>query len=73
MYNPRLRAWLHRISVPTLVVWGESDGIVTPAYGREFARAIPGARFETIAGCGHHPEIERPEELAALIASFVKG
>ena len=34
---------------------------------------IPGARFATIADCGHHPEIERPEQLAALIGSFVRG
>jgi pimeloyl-ACP methyl ester carboxylesterase len=73
MYNPRLRTWLHRISVPSLVVWGESDGIVSPEYGRAYAGLIPGARFETIARCGHHPEIERPDELAALIASFVEG
>ena len=73
MYNPRLRHWLGRIAVPSLVVWGDSDGIVTTDYGRAFARSIPGARFETIARCGHHPEIERPEELAALIGSFVKG
>jgi pimeloyl-ACP methyl ester carboxylesterase len=73
MYNPRLRDWLGRISVPTLVTWGDSDGVVTPDYGRGFARLIPGARFETIAGCGHHPEIERPDELAALIGSFVRG
>ena len=73
MYNPQLPRWLGRISVPTLVVWGESDRIVTPDYGRAFARLIPGARFETIAGCGHHPEVERPEDLASLIGSFVKG
>jgi pimeloyl-ACP methyl ester carboxylesterase len=73
MYNPRLPRWLGRIGVPSMVVWGESDGIVTPDYGRAFARLIPGARFTTIAGAGHHPEIERPEELAALIGSFVRG
>jgi pimeloyl-ACP methyl ester carboxylesterase len=73
MYNPQLPRWLGRIDVPTLVVWGDSDGIVSPDYGRAFARLIPGARFETIAGCGHHPEIERPEQLAALIGSFVEG
>jgi pimeloyl-ACP methyl ester carboxylesterase len=71
MYNPRLPLWLGRVNVPTLVVWGDSDGIVSPDYGRAFARLIPGARFESIAGCGHHPEIERPEELAALIAGFM--
>lgn len=73
MYNPRLPRWLGRIGVPTLVAWGGSDGIVSPDYGRAFAGLIPGARFETIAGAGHHPEIERPEELAALIGSFVRG
>jgi pimeloyl-ACP methyl ester carboxylesterase len=73
MYNPQLPRWLGRIAVPCLVVWGDSDGIVSPAYGRAFARLIPGARFETIADCGHHPEIERPDELAALIGSFVRG
>ena len=73
LYNPQLPRWLGRIGVPTLVAWGQSDGIVTPAYGRAYANLIPGARFETIAGAGHCPEIERPEALAALIASFVGG
>ena len=71
MYNPQLPRWLGRISVPTLVVWGDNDGIVSPDYGRAFARLIRGARYETIAECGHHPEIERPEELTALIAGFL--
>jgi pimeloyl-ACP methyl ester carboxylesterase len=73
MYNPQLPRWLSRIAVPTLVAWGDSDGIVSPDYGRAYARMIPGARFETIAGAGHHPDIERPEELAALVGSFVGG
>lgn len=73
MYNPQLPRWLSRIDVPTLVVWGDNDGIVSPDYGRAFARLIPNSRFETIADCGHHPEIERPEKLAALIGSFVGG
>jgi len=71
MYNPRLKRWLGRIAVPTLVAWGESDGIVSPDYGRAFAGLIPGSRFETIAGAGHHPDIERPDELAASIARFL--
>lgn len=72
MYNPQLNRWLGRIAVPTLVVWGESDGIVTPAYGRAFAGLIPGARFETIAGAGHHPEVEQPEALSQRIAPFMR-
>jgi pimeloyl-ACP methyl ester carboxylesterase len=72
MYNPRLRRWLRRISVPTLVLWGESDGIVAPAYGRAYAAEIPDARFEPIAGAGHHPQIERPEAFVDRLVSFVK-
>ena len=53
------------------MAWGESDGIVSPDYGRAFAGLIPGSRFETIAGAGHHPDIERPDELAASIARFL--
>jgi len=34
MYNPQLKRWLRRITVPTLVLWGTSDGIVMPSYGR---------------------------------------
>ena len=49
LYNPQLKNWLGRIRVPTLVLWGESDRIVTPEYGRAYAGLIPGARFELIA------------------------
>ena len=72
MFNPRLRRWLARIGVPTLVLWGEADGIVTPAYGRAYAAGIPGARFETIAGAGHHPHIERPEAFVDRLAAFLE-
>jgi len=53
------------------VLWGVSDGVVKPAYGEAYARLIPGARFETIANAGHHPEIEQPEALAARVRAFL--
>ncbi len=49
MYNPHLHRWLRRIGVPTLMLWGASDGIVTPAYGRAYSELIPDSRFELIA------------------------
>lgn len=70
MHNPGLRRWLHRIDVATLLLWGESDGFVTPDYGRAWAAAIPGARLETIAEAGHFPHLERPEETAARVLAF---
>jgi pimeloyl-ACP methyl ester carboxylesterase len=71
MYNPQLPRWLSRIAVPTLVLWGESDGIVKPSYGEAYAALIPGARFQAIAGAGHHPEIEQPAALADHMLGFL--
>jgi pimeloyl-ACP methyl ester carboxylesterase len=71
MYNPRLSAWLGRIRVPTLVLWGEQDGIVAPAYGGAYAALIPGARFVTVPRAGHHPEIEQPEAFARHLLAFL--
>jgi pimeloyl-ACP methyl ester carboxylesterase len=71
LYNPQLKRWLGRIRVPTLVLWGASDGIVAPSYGRAYAARIPGARFELLAGAGHHPEIEQAEAFVDAIVRFL--
>jgi pimeloyl-ACP methyl ester carboxylesterase len=71
LYNPQLKQWLGRIRVPTLVLWGDSDRVVSPDYGRAYAGLIPGARFEAIEAAGHYPEIEQPERFAARIAAFL--
>jgi pimeloyl-ACP methyl ester carboxylesterase len=73
LYNPQLKRWLGRIRVPTLVLWGQSDRIVSPEYGRAYAGLIPGARFEVINEAGHHPELEQPERFAARVAAFLRG
>ncbi|HLY46838.1 MAG TPA: alpha/beta hydrolase [Stellaceae bacterium] len=71
MYNPQLKHWLRRIAVPSLVLWGAGDGIVTPAYGRAYAGLIPGARFAAIEKAGHHPELEQPEALVEQVTRFL--
>jgi pimeloyl-ACP methyl ester carboxylesterase len=55
--------------VPTLVVWGASDGIVKASYGRAYSSLIPQSRFELIERAGHHPEIE---QAAAFVDTVVK-
>lgn len=70
MHNPRLKPWLHRIDKPTLLLWGNRDRIVTPAYGEAWVREIPGARIEVIPECGHYPAWEQPDAFAAKIAAF---
>ncbi len=73
MHDPKLKGRLHRIGVPTLVLWGESDRIAAPDYGRAYAAAMPGARFETIARAGHFPHLEQPDAFARRILAFAAG
>lgn len=70
LHNPKLPYRLHRISVPTLVVWGQSDGVVTPDYGRKYAELIPGAKFVTIPEAGHSPPAEQPEAFVRTVLDF---
>jgi pimeloyl-ACP methyl ester carboxylesterase len=70
MGDPSLRARLADVRVPVLVVWGDSDRVVTPAYGRAVAEAFADARFELIAQCGRMPQIEQPARLLELVASM---
>jgi pimeloyl-ACP methyl ester carboxylesterase len=72
MYNPQLPRWLRRINVPTLLLWGMSDRVVTPDYGRAYSRLIPGSRLELIEAAGHHPEIEQPEAFAERVSRFLE-
>lgn len=73
MYNPKLLVRLGRIRLPTLVLWGNTDHMVTPAYGKAFADAIPGARFEAINEAGHYPYLEQPGAFADTLTGFLKA
>ena len=70
MHNPSLRHWLHRIDKPTLVLWGEHDGLASPDYGRKFANKIPGAEFSLISEAAHFPHIEQPQQVLTAIRKF---
>jgi len=71
MHDPKLKQRLHRIRIPTLLLWGTADRIVSQPYGQAYCAAIPGARFEPIARAGHFPHLEQPEEFARRILAFV--
>ncbi|HEV2598808.1 alpha/beta fold hydrolase [Sphingopyxis sp.] len=65
------RPRLHEIAVPTLLIWGEKDGITSRAHHDEILDAIPGARLEVIAGAGHLPTVEAPEAVVPLLSEFI--
>ena len=59
--------------LPTLVVTGEQDVLISPEAAQRMAQAIPGAQLATIAGAGHLPPVEQPEATARVLAEFLKG
>jgi len=73
MHDPGLRSRLSGIQVPALVLWGAADRIMTPAYGKAFADAIPGARFEVIPKAGHLPYLEQPEATFQALEDFMRS
>jgi pimeloyl-ACP methyl ester carboxylesterase len=71
MHNPKLRYRLHRINVPTLLLWGASDGVVPVAYAEAYRQLIPGARLVVIPEAGHLPHRERPDMVLQHVLAFV--
>lgn len=67
MADPTFAGRLGQMTIPVHVVWGESDRIVTPDYGKALAAAIPGATFTLLPRTGHLPQVESPEELLGTL------
>ncbi|GAA4205959.1 alpha/beta fold hydrolase [Actinocatenispora rupis] len=72
MSDPTLAGRLAGLTTPTHVLWGASDRIVDPAYGRAYADAIPGATFTVLPGTGHLPQLETPETVLDKVLSIVR-
>jgi pimeloyl-ACP methyl ester carboxylesterase len=71
LHNPKLKHRLHRVRVPTLLVWGKDDGVVTPDYGRALSRLLPQARFAVVEQAGHYPHLEQPAAFLALVRDYI--
>ncbi|MEU6237201.1 alpha/beta hydrolase [Kitasatospora sp. NPDC047058] len=71
MHDPRLLDRLGGVQVPTLLLWGESDRVVTPAYGAAYAAAFGDARLELVPRAGHLPQIEQPEATYRLVEAHL--
>jgi pimeloyl-ACP methyl ester carboxylesterase len=72
LYNPHLHKWLHRISTPTLILWGDHDRIIPAAYGPAYQKLIPGSKLEVFKNCGHVPQTEMADAWVRKIAAFAK-
>ena len=72
-HDPQLRKWLHRIDVPTLIVWGDGDKILPEPYGEAYHRLIKGSRLEVLPACGHIPHVEKADAFVGLFTRFADG
>jgi pimeloyl-ACP methyl ester carboxylesterase len=70
-YDPHLAKWLHRIDVPTLLVWGTHDRLFPRDYATAWQKLIPGAKLAIIPDCGHLPHIEQRQAFVAALDEFL--
>ena len=70
-HDPHLRKWLHRIDVPTLLIWGNDDRLFPRDYAFVYQQLIPGSKAVVLPECGHLPQIEKADAFAAELESFI--
>src|SRR5262249_48748019 len=68
-----LKKRAHRIAARTLIGGGRADRCGEPAYAREFAKRIAGARTTLIDQAGHLPHLEQPDAVAQAVQGFLGG
>jgi pimeloyl-ACP methyl ester carboxylesterase len=66
-----LKKRIHRIKAPTLIVWGDKDGLIPPVYGPLFQKSIRGAQLVTIPNAGHVPMVEQPDAFVQAVTGFL--
>jgi pimeloyl-ACP methyl ester carboxylesterase len=72
-FNPALERWLHRISVPSLLIWGEDDKLLPSAYAKKWQERVPDMRAAILSECGHLPTVEKAHATAKLVLDFLEG
>ncbi|MBM3485862.1 MAG: alpha/beta fold hydrolase [Alphaproteobacteria bacterium] len=71
-FSPHLEKWIHRIKLPTLIVWGEGDRMFSVPHAAAWHRLIAGSRLEIYAQCGHLPHIEKADQFVATFTRFAE-
>jgi pimeloyl-ACP methyl ester carboxylesterase len=62
---------LSRITLPTLLIWGENDRMIPLSYSKEYTE-IPNNHLTVIDNCGHTPFVEKPAEFNDIVLKFLK-
>ena len=61
------------LEAPSLFMWGTHDRLIPVGFRKHVERALPRADHVVLEGCGHMPQVERPEHTAGIIARLVSG
>jgi pimeloyl-ACP methyl ester carboxylesterase len=69
-YDPKLAKRLQRVQCPTLLLWGDHDRLVPPAYGKAYHQCLPQAQLKLLPDCGHLGMFEKEAEFVEAVASF---
>lgn len=64
---------LNKITLPTLLIWGNNDIITPPFVAKEFNKLIPNSQLHFIDKCGHAPMMEVPAEFNVILENFLKN
>src|SRR5262249_51660624 len=72
-HDPHLAKWLHRIDVPTLLLWGAEDRLFPKDYAFAFQKLIPGSKVALVPECGHVPHMEQPKAFVSALNAFIDG
>lgn len=62
---------LSKLTVPTLILWGERDRIVPVRHARAAVERLVQGRLEILPDCGHLPQVEKPDQVADLLGDFL--
>jgi pimeloyl-ACP methyl ester carboxylesterase len=71
LFNPDLEKWLHRIKVPTQVIWGENDKLIPVEYANRWKEHLPHAQISILNNCGHLPHIEASDTLFENVSALI--
>ena len=77
-FSEALKGWnveaaLPSLRVPTLLIWGQNDQIMPGHIGKRYLDLLPRAQMVVIPGAGHSPQVEQPDEFAAVLQDFWPG
>jgi len=72
-HNPELRKWAHRITLPTMILWGDDDKVFPLPYAHAFKEILPHAELRVVEKCGHLPQYEKPDAFVDAVRAIAKA